>query len=595
MKKMVFKLCDLLDAREKRQALMLLALMLALGLVEMAGVASIFPLIAVLSDPGLIESNGYLRWTYETFGFSSVNSFFIFLSAAVFLTVVVRIVFAATTSYALARYAQMRAHALSVKLLSSYLRRPYAWFLNQHSADLGKSVLSEVEEVVNGSLMPALQFVSRFIVIFLIVGLVIAVEPTVAFTALSSIALAYGLVYLAIRGYLRRKGQERLAANRARFQVAQEVLGGVKEVKIGGLEAGYLRRFEKGSLRFARLKTQLQLVRQVPRHVLEFVAIGSMLIVILLLLHRADGNLTTVMPFLSLYAFASLRLLPSVQSIYQCIVSLRFGGPALEVLHGELTAANQHAAEFVNVAPLPLTRDIVLEHVSFAYALAGRPALRDISVAIPVHTTIGIVGATGAGKSTLVDIILGLLEPQQGRLLVDGQAIDHRNVRAWQRSVGYVPQQIFLADESIAANIAFGVPPNQIDRAAVERAARMAMLHDFIVDELPKGYDTEVGERGVRLSGGQRQRVGIARALYHDPEVLVLDEATSALDVRTEQALMDCVEAISGRKTLLIVAHRSETLRLCSKILLIENGSIKDVGNDWFSSPAERKGKAVAD
>jgi ABC-type bacteriocin/lantibiotic exporter with double-glycine peptidase domain len=591
----ISKLSDLLDAREKRQALLLLALMLVLGLIEMAGVASIFPLIAVLSDPGLVEKNKYLRWLYDALGFSDSNSFFIFLSASVFLVVVVRIAFTATTNYALLRYAQMRSHTLSVKLLSSYLKRPYSWFLNRHSADLSKSILSEVEQVVRGSLMPALQFVSRFFIIVFIVGLVIAVEPTVAFSALSGMAIAYGLVYLTIRGYLRRKGQERLAANRARYQVAQEVLGGVKEVKIGGLELGYLRRFDKGSLRFARLKAQLQLVREVPRHMLELIAIGGMLIVILLLLNRAEGDISEVLPLLSLYAFASLRLLPAVQSIYQCVVSLRFGGPALEILHSELMAANEQVTEFTKVAPLPLKREITLENIAFAYAQAGRPALKDISLTIPVHSTVGIVGATGAGKSTLVDIILGLLEPQQGRLLVDGQAINYENVRAWQRTVGYVPQQIFLADESIAANIAFGVPPGKIDREAVERAARMAMLHDFIVDDLPRGYDTEVGERGVRLSGGQRQRVGIARALYHDPEVLVLDEATSALDVKTEQALMDCVESISGRKTLLIVAHRPETLRLCRKICVIERGRIKEERSGWTLPPSPQRGSAVAD
>jgi ATP-binding cassette, subfamily B, bacterial PglK len=583
----ISKISDLLSAREKRQALLLLLLMLALGLVEMAGVASIFPLIAVLSKPGLIESNTYLKALYEMLGFSDANSFFIFLSAAVFLVVVVRIAFTAMTNYALLRYAQMRSHTLGVKLLGSYLRRPYAWFLGRHSADLSKSILSEVEQVVNGSLMPALQFVSRFIIIVFIVGLVIAVEPTVAFSALSGMVLAYGLAYFAIRGYLRRKGKERLAANRARYQVAQEVLAGVKEVKVGGLEPGYLRRFEKGSLRFARLKSQLQLVREMPRHVLELIVVGSMLFVILLLLRRTDGNLGSALPILSLYAFASLRLLPAVQSVYQSIVSLRFGGPALEVLHGELTAEGEYTTKFDMAAPLPLEREIVLEHVSFAYVQAGRPALKDVSLTIPMHTTVGIVGATGAGKSTLVDVILGLLEPQQGRLLVDGQVIDPGNVRAWQRSIGYVPQQIFLADESIAANIALGLPPGKIDMAAVERAAKMASLHDFIINELPEGYQTEIGDRGIRLSGGQRQRIGIARALYNDPDVLVLDEATSALDYGTERSVMAEVLHLAKAKTIIMIAHRLSTVENCDVIYRFERGRVVDQGT--FDSVVGRR------
>jgi ABC-type multidrug transport system fused ATPase/permease subunit len=573
------KLRDLLDAREKRQALVLLVLMLVLGVLEMVGVASIFPLFAVLSDPGIIQSNPYLRRTYETLGFANTNSFFIFLSAAVFLIIVARTAFTAVTTYGLLRYAQMRSHTLSVKLLSSYLRRPYTWFLNRHSADMGKSVLSEVEQVVRDSLIPALQLVSRLIIVAFIVGVVVAAEPVVAVSVFVGVSLVYGLVYLSMSGFLRRLGRARIAANRARYQIAQEVLGGVKEVKIGGLERGYLRRFENASLRFARLRVQFQLVRELPRHVLELIAIGSILIVIMALLMRADGNLGAALPVIALYAFAGLRLLPAVQTIYQSIVSLRFGGPALEALHAELSAPAQ-AANWAAVAPLPLKREIALEHVSFAYPQAGRTALHDISLTIPVHTTVGLVGATGAGKSTLVDVILGLLEPQQGRLMVDGQAIDRSNVRAWQRSVGYVPQQIFLADESIAANIAFGMPPDKIDHAAVERAARMAMLHEFIVTELPKGYDTEVGERGVRLSGGQRQRVGIARALYHDPDVLVLDEATSALDNLTEKAVMEAVNNLARRKTIIMIAHRLSTVKGCDTIFLVDRGTIKVAGHE---------------
>lgn len=575
MRETISKLSDLLDRREKRQAALLLVLMLALGLVEMVGVASILPLIAVLSDPSITQTNPYLRWVYEALGFSSVNSFFIVLAAMVFLLIVGRTAVTAVTSYGVLRYAQMRSHALSVKLLTSYLRRPYAWFLNRHSADMGKSVLSEVEQVVNESLMPCLQLVSRLIITLFITGLVLVVEPVVAIGVLVGVSLAYGLVFLAVSTYLRRLGKERVAANRARYQIAQEVLGGVKEVKIGGLEPGYVRRFSKASQRFARLRSRFQLVREVPRHLLELVAIGGVLVVILVLLFRADGDLKTALPIIALYAFAGLRLLPAVQTIYQSLVALRFGGPALDALHRELCETDGQATDWANVVPLPLRSQIELDHVDFSYPQAGRPALRDVSLKIPVHTSVGIVGETGAGKSTLVDIILGLLEPQAGWLRVDGVPIERSNVRAWQRSVGYVPQHIFLADESIAANIAFGVPLDRIDQEAVERAARMAKLHDFIMGEMPQGYATEVGERGVRLSGGQRQRVGIARALYHDPDVLVLDEATSALDNRTEKAVMDAVNNLAHRKTIIMIAHRLTTVSGCDAIFMVERGAVR--------------------
>lgn len=571
------KLSDLLNAREKRQALLLLVLMLALGVIEMVGVASIFPLIAVLSDSGLIERNEHLRWTYQALGFSDTKSFFIFLSAAVFLMVVARTGFAAATSYGLLRYAQMRSHNLSVKLLRSYLRRPYAFFLNRHSADMGKSVLSEVEQVVNGSLLPLLQLVSQLIVAAFLVALVVAVEPVVAVVAVVALTASYGLVYVVLRSYLLRKGAERVAANRARYQIAQEVLSGVKEVKIGGLEQAYLRRFSNASGRFARLKVRLALVRELPKHLLELIALGGILAVIMVLLLRADGQLSTALPVIALYAFAGLRLLPAIQTVYKSVVALRFGSPALDALHRDLFEA-EHAIDLEPVKPLPLTREIALQSVSFAYPQSERTALKGITLTIPARSTVGFVGPTGAGKSTIVDLILGLLEPQEGRLEVDGIPITRANVRNWQRSVGYVPQQIFLADESVAANIALGLPPEKIDMGAVERAAKMANLHDFIVNDLPKGYHTKIGDRGIRLSGGQRQRIGIARALYNEPDVLVLDEATSALDHDTERNVMAEIQHLAKSKTVIMIAHRLSTVENCDMVYRLEQGRIVDRG-----------------
>ncbi|WP_207633156.1 ABC transporter transmembrane domain-containing protein [Devosia aurantiaca] len=288
------KLRALLKPREQRQALLLLAMMLVLGVVEMAGVASIFPLIAVLSDSSLVYSNTWLNAAYKTLGFTNLNTFFIFLSLGVFAVIVLRTVFTAFTSYGLLRYAYSRSHGLSVRLLGSYLRRPYTFFLNRHTADMGKTVLSEVEQVINGSLIPALQFVSKVIVSSFLIAVVVIVDPTVAAIALVGIVGAYGLVYFAVRGYLGVIGTERIAANRERYRIAQEVLAGVKEVKVGGLERGYLRRFEKASLQSSKLLSRLNLVREVPRHMLELIGIGGVLAVIIVLLFRAEGDFTSL-------------------------------------------------------------------------------------------------------------------------------------------------------------------------------------------------------------------------------------------------------------------------------------------------------------
>lgn len=575
----LLKLRDLLDPRERRHAVILVCIMLVMGLMEMIGVASILPLIAVLSDPEIVRTNPYMRHLYEALSFPDINTFLVFLSAGMFVIIVGRITLSALTQYALLRYSHMRSHALSVRLLGAYLRRPYSWFLNRHSADIGKTVLSEVDQVISGSLVPALQLASQSIIAASIIALIVLVDPLLALIASTSVITAYGFVYVGIRHYLLRIGQERVQCNRERYRIAQEVLGGVKEVKIGGLEPAYLRRFAGTSLRLARRTSAAQVIRELPRYALEVLAVGGMLLVILALLVRADGKLTAALPVIALYAFAALRLLPVLQTIFRDLVSLRFGRPALDALHDDL-AKEGKGPDVRDAGPeIRLENSIRLEAIDFTYPNADRKALSRVTLTIPVHATVAIVGSTGAGKSTLVDIILGLLEPQSGKLSVDDTVIGPHNVRAWQRSVGYVPQQIFLTDESVASNIALGLMPGKINLHAVERAARMASLHDFIVSELPQGYDTLVGDRGVRLSGGQRQRIGIARALYHDPDVLVFDEATSALDTITERSVMDAVRNLSRRKTIIMIAHRLTTVQECDTIFFMEGGALRAAGS----------------
>lgn len=571
------KLRALLSQREQRQALLLVFLMLVVGLVELAGVASIFPLIAVLSDPQLVESNRWLALAYDTLGFTSLNGFFVFLSAGVFVIVLGRTALTALSSYAILRFAAMRAYSLGVRLLRNYLGRNYSWFLSRHSTDLSKTILSEVEEVIQGSLIPALQLLSQGINAAFLITLIVVLDPSVALVAVLVLGLAYGGIYMLVRNLLVRIGRERVKANRERYQVANEALSGIKDVKVAGLESAYLRRFQAPALVFERRRSSLQVVGDIPRYALEAIAIGGMLAVIMALLLRNQGSMAAALPTIAVYGFAGLRLLPVIQGLYRSVVMLRASGPALHKIHEEFAIADGAISEGP-IDPLPLTDSIALKAINFSYDASDRQALKDISLTIPVHSTIGLVGKTGAGKSTLVDVILGLLQPQAGDLLVDDKRVDQDNVHRWQGAIGYVPQSIFLADESIAANIAFGVPEEQVDMVAVERAARMASLHDFVASDLPQGYSTQVGERGVRLSGGQRQRIGIARALYRDPAVLVLDEATSALDNVTELAVMDAVRNLAKRKTIIIIAHRLTTVQDCDRIYVLDQGRITASG-----------------
>ena len=574
------KFRDLLDARERRNAMILLIMILATGVMETLGVASIMPFLSVLSNPEAIQKSSYLSRVYQGLGFSSTDRFLFFLGVAVFAVVVFGQSFKALTEYFLARFTHMRNYSLSSRLLQGYLARPYSWFLNRHSADLGRSILSEVGQVINQTLIPATQLIAQAFIAFCLILLLLAVDPMIALFAALLLGGGYTGIYLLLRKYLSRIGADRVQANRERFQIAQEVLGGIKEVKAAGLEWGYLRSFSKPAHRFARHQAGNMIAGKIPRYVLEALTFGGLLVVILVLLAVRGGDLDQVLPTLGVFAFAGMRLLPAMQQVYQNATKLRFGKPALDTLYADMSRTGSDALSASslratgNEVPFALRSNLDLKNISFTYPGAKQPAIRDLNLSIAANTTVGLAGATGAGKTTAVDLIMGLLAPDQGKILVDGTSITLENVRFWQRSLGYVPQHIFLADDTVAANIAFGVPRNKIDIAAVERAGKIAELHEFVISELSNGYETTVGERGVRLSGGQHQRIGIARALYHDPDVLILDEATSALDNLTEKAVMDAVHNLTSQKTIIMIAHRLSTVQKCDQIFLLEHGQL---------------------
>jgi ATP-binding cassette, subfamily B, bacterial PglK len=565
---------DILDRRERRRFFILLLMILVMGMLDVAGVASILPFLAVLSNPAVIHDNAHLSAVFNLLGFESERSFLLFLASAVFVLVVTGLFFKTLTLYALTLFSTMRTYSISSRLLGNYLSKPYVWFLGRHSADLEKTILSEVDHVIGTSIVPAMHLLAHGTVLVALVLLLLVVDPFVVLIAVALLGGIYMLTYLVIRNLLDRVGQMRVLGNGERYQVATEVFGGIKDVKFLGLETVYLDRFRKPVYIYSRSLATGHILASLPRYVLEAVALGGLLVLVLVLLARSDGSLGAMLPVIGVFAFAGSRLIPTMQQVYQSFASMRQGRYALEVLHKEIMESGAPELRSRAAEALTLTDSLQLTGVRFQYPTANTPALDGLSLDIAANTTVGLVGGSGAGKTTAVDVILGLLQPQEGALRVDGADIGAHNRTAWQRSVGYVPQQIFLMDDTVTANIAFGIPPGEVDRAAVERASRIAELHDFVVQDLPNGYDTMVGERGVRLSGGQRQRIGIARALYHDPQLLVMDEATSALDNLTERAVMDAVHNLAGAKTIIMVAHRLSTVADCSELFLLEHGRL---------------------
>jgi len=586
---------DLLTPRERRNLYLLFGAVLVMAGLEVVSVGSIMPFLQVAADPASVHENAYLSWAYETGGFTDTNSFLIALGLAALVALVVSNAFIVFTTWVLFRYVWGRNHSLARRLLRSYMYRPYEYFLTHNSSELGKNILEEVKEVTDQMLLPALRGGAKTMVALAIIGFLFFVDPLTALMVTVILGLAYASIYYTVRDRLDRIGAERVEANTKRYQFVSEAFGGIKEVKLRGKEDTFLEQYEAPSKRYALVQAQSRVIRRAPRYILEIVAFGGIVLIAVYLIAVQD-NIRQVIPMLGLYAFAGYRLMPALQQAFNGFASVRFNIAALERIHEDIQAQSETAAygrtngeAGTDQEEWTLNDRLTMEGVSFFYPGANEPAVQELSLEILSHTTVGFVGKTGSGKTTTVDLILGLLQPQEGVISVDGTPLQGDNMRRWQRNVGYVPQQIYLADDTVARNIAFGVPEEKIDMDAVRTAARKAHIHNFIEGDLPDQWNTVVGERGIKLSGGQRQRIGIARALYHQPSILVFDEATSALDQATEANVMEAIYELVGSHTMLLIAHRLSTVRRADKIVMLEGG--RKVGEGTYEELGERNSR----
>ena len=573
------KILFLLSSQERKNAALVLVMILIMAFLDMIGVASIVPFMLVLTNPDIIETNIILKKMYQTskmFGVENNQKFLFALGILVLFLLITSLGFKALTTYAQTRFILMREFTIGKRLVKGYLEQPYDWFLNRNSADLGKNILSEVSLVVAGSISALMKLIASGAVSIALIILLIVTDPKLAIISGLTLGISYGIIYKLTYSYLSKIGKQRVISNQSRFTAVSEAFGAAKEVKVGGLEKIYIERFSNPAEKFAKDMTSQQVVVLLPRFALEALAFGGIMLLILYLM-RQTGSFNSSLPIISLYVFAGYRLLPALQQVYASLSSLTFSGPALDRMYNELK--NLKPLELKqDESVLTLKKEISLKNIYYNYPNSSQSVLSDVNITIPAKTTIGLIGSTGAGKTTTVDIILGLLELQKGTLEIDGKVVTKNNIAVWQRSIGYVPQQIYLSDDTVEANIAFGVNPKDISKKAIEKASKIANLHDFVKNELPKQYQTIIGERGVRLSGGQRQRIGIARALYHNPDLLILDEATNALDNQTEKAVMDAVNKLSNNITIILIAHRLNTVKNCDIIYRIDKGKIVSQG-----------------
>lgn len=589
---------DLLTSRERRGLYLLFVAVLIMAALQVVSVASIMPFLSVASNPEAIQENDYLFWVYNTLGYTNQYTFLATLGLSAFAALLLSNCFIMLVTWAQAKYVWNRNHSISLSLLENYLWQPYEYFLTRNSADLSKNILEETREVTTKLLLPAIQGSAKGIVALSIIGFLVYVDPAIATVIALVLGGAYLGIWLLVRGKLEEIGEKRVKVNRGRYQSVTESFGGIKEVKLRGKEGMFVDRFREPSKLYASYRALHLVINRLPRYALEAVAFGGIVLIAVYMI-VVRSNIQQVIPMLGLYAFAGYRLMPALHGAFKGFARAQFNKAALETLHRDMHEGledenkqldrRDRDSNVVRQEAMTLDDHLKFDDVTYSYPEAHEPAIENLSVRVNAQSTVGFVGKTGSGKTTAVDLMLGLLRPQEGSVLVDGVPLGSKNLQSWRSTLGYVPQDIYLVDATIAQNIAFGVPTDQIDYDRIEKVIQQAQIHDFILEELPNGLETMVGERGVKLSGGQQQRIGIARALYHRPSVVVFDEATSALDQSTEQAVMDAVYNLGKTRTIVLISHRLSSVQNADRIFMLEDG--KKIGQGTYEKLEQQNSK----
>ncbi|WP_111411711.1 ABC transporter ATP-binding protein [Billgrantia lactosivorans] len=573
------KLYQLLTAEQRKKLLGLQVLVVLMAFAEVVGVAAIGPFMAVVGDVSRLEGEGMLAQFYQASGLATPRQFLFWLGVSVLVVLTLAAMISMYATWRLSLYAQQVGAELSTRLYHHYMQQSWLFHASGTSSQLTNKISQESGRITNNIIQPLMQMNAKSVLALVMAMAIFLFNPLVAIAGLLLFGLAYIVLYRTVRKRLAQNGKLISYSNQLRFKLMNEGFGGVKDTLLLGRQADFNQRFETITQQFGYARGVTQGLSQVPRYAMELIAFGAVIFLVLYLLAAYDGNVGDILPILSVYALAGFKLLPAFQQIYTSLAQVKGNIAAFDSLEEDLIASQNAtrgipAAQAGKISP---RQSIMLENIHFRYPGKKEKALDGLTLVIPRNKVIGLVGASGSGKSSAIDVLLGLITPQEGTLKVDGEVLSGERLRAWQNNVGFVPQSIFLADATIRENIAFGLPTEAIDDERILSAANMAHLEELL-ERLPDGLNTRVGERGIQLSGGQRQRIGIARALYDDAEVLVLDEATSALDGITEKLVMDAIHDFAGKKTIIMIAHRLATVKQCDGIYLLDNGKVVDEG-----------------
>lgn len=580
MIKIIQQLFSLLTPQQVRQFYILQLLVIVMAFTEILGIASIAPFMALVGDISLLERNSFFSEIYQLSGVSDPTSFLLYSGLAVLLMLTFSTVISMFTIWKLSLYAARVGTEIADKLYNHYMQQDWLFHASNSSAHLTKQVASEALRVTDSIIQPLLQMNAKVVLSIFISVSILLYDPVIALGGLLIFSCAYILLYKIVRKRLHVNGSNMSLLLTERFSLMNEGFGGIKDVLLLDRRHDFVDRFQNSGKDFAYARGTNIAISQVPRYFMELIAFGAMISLVLLLLKSYQGNLGTVLPILAVYALAAFKLLPALQQIYSSVAQIKGNIAAFEAIQNDLRQSlnSEHPInENESFSHFKLKHQITLRNITFTYPEKSIPAVDCLNMTIPVNSVIGLVGESGSGKSTAIDLLLGLLTPQEGELYIDNTCINIDNKRAWQNNVGFVPQSIFLSEGTIAENVAFGLSLKDINLQQVNKALNLANLTELI-KELPHGIDTKVGERGIQLSGGQRQRIGIARALYNEADVLVFDEATSALDGITEKTIMEAIHDFNGQKTIIMIAHRLKTVQKCNIIYMMEKGRIIDQG-----------------
>ena len=580
MLKVIKQLFVLLTDKQLKQFYLLQVLVVIMAFTELLGIASIAPFMALVGDISILETNGVFAQLYQLSGLNNPMDFLFYTGVIVLVMLAFSTVISMFTTWRLSIFGARIGTEIADRLYTYYMQQSWQFHASGSSAQLTKQVSTEAARISSQIVQPLMIMNSKLVLALFISISIVIYDPVIAILGLFIFSLAYFVLYRLVRQKLESNGQQLSEVSTQRFRLMNEGFGGIKDVLLLNRSHDFITRFHDSGKVFARAQGTNIAISQVPRYFIELIAFGAMISLVLVLIKVHSGNLGEVLPILAVYALAAFKLLPALQQIYSSLSQIKGNTAAFEAVKDDLEKSfdsQKTNSDTVVSTPINLKRSIKLSNIEFTYPGKERPAVDGVNMSIPVNSVIGLVGTSGSGKSTLIDLLLGLLTPQQGGIYVDDIRITADNKRAWQDLLGFVPQSIFLSEGSIAENIAFGIPAKDISLKQVNKALNLANLTE-LVEQLPDGVNTRVGERGVQLSGGQRQRIGIARALYHEAEILVFDEATSALDGITEKIVMDAIHEFSGQKTIIMIAHRLKTVEKCDLIYFMEHGKIIDHG-----------------